>query len=468
MKDTLISLLDTQNKRMEINDKFLVEYVELKDDLDLIKLDLRKDSNEYKGIVMEKGLTFPIPRKGDIILAKTIYLKYNQLFQFQLYIEGKVFNEKKEIKIENIQSVFSFEQNDIFDTLSNISSIKIEKSYSTIFIVEKRIGNLAKVKSLSDSKLYSLEFNLELYNKFETKSFLWMNFHELKNNKVIANKLTTFEILNDEQIARILNLMYFNNLSIFKVIDINKDIIVVMNINYKVFNINKNNIRFKDLNIELCALIIISNYKEKNDEIKLSDESFIYKLNQEFHYLDININSKAVLKLYIIDYNKEGNKYDTIIICDENVKTIISNNEEYIIISNAYPRIYEYFPCKIIMLNSKNEKIKQIMFTIYVYNGLMNKINTFLNTNCPHTYFYEFLYYNITQPLKEIEKKIIVNDLAYNITISDNFSSENRKRICLLNIPYQKKRIFEKDFFSNSIQFKVLIFGGSKRNFRYK
>ena len=57
------------------------------------------------------------------------------------------------------------------------------------------------------------------------------------------------------------------------------------------------------------------------------------------------------------------------------------------------------------MFNTKNEKIKPIPFTIFVYNGLLNKINTFLNTNCPKAYFYEYLYYNITQPLEEIEKK---------------------------------------------------------------
>ena len=457
MKGKLIKLLDIPNKRMEINAEFLVKDVELKDDLDLIKLNLINDNIEYQGIVMEKGLTFPIPEKGDIICAKTIYLKYNELFQFQVYIEGNVCNEKKEIKIENVVSVFSFEKNNIFNTLSNIVNIKIKEGNSTIFIIENRIGNCAEVKSLSDSKKYLLEFNLESFDKFEVKSFLWMNFHEFQDNKIIANKLTTFEFLNDEEMARLLNLIFFKNLSIFKVIDIIKENIVVMNINYKILNINKNNNKLKVLNIELCELLIISNYLEENNEIKLIDESFVYKLNQEFHYLDININSKAILKLYILDYNTEGNKYDSIIIPKDNTKTIISNKEEYLIVNNPYPKIYEYFPCKIILLNTKNAKIEPIIFTIYVYNGLLNKINTFLNTNCSKVYFYEFLYYNITQPLGEIEKKINVNDSEYNITIYDNFSSENRKRICLLNIPYQNMKIQEEQIFNNSIQVNELI-----------
>ena len=181
----------------------------------------------------------------------------------------------------------------------------------------------------------------------------------------------------------------FKNLSIFKVIDINEDNIVVINKNYNIFNINKNNERLKEFNIECYALIIISNYNEENDEIKLSSESFIYILKQELYYLDIHINSKAILKLYIKDFNEKGNKYNAIINCKEDKKIIISKNEEYLFINNANPRIFGYFPFKIDMLNTKDEKIDLINFKIYSYNGLMNKLNVFLNTNCQKTYFYE-------------------------------------------------------------------------------
>ena len=42
MEDILIKLLQTSSKSNEIKDKFKVEYVELKDDLEQIKLNLRK------------------------------------------------------------------------------------------------------------------------------------------------------------------------------------------------------------------------------------------------------------------------------------------------------------------------------------------------------------------------------------------------------------------------------------------
>ena len=456
MKEILKKLLESPEKTLDIKDKFLVKNAVLKDDLDLIELNLHKNKDEYRGIVMLKGDTFPIPIKDDIIFVKKIYLKYNQIFQYKLYIEGNVINENSELKIDEIKNIFSFEQNDIFDTLSKIAEINLEKTYSTIFIIERRLGSIFKVKSLSDLKEYSLEVEKYHYDILQPKSFLWLNIHKLLNNMIETNKLTTFEILNDEQLVKILNIIHFNNLAIYKVIDVNEDNIIVINKDYNIFNINKKNEKLKEFNIQICEMIIISNYIEEYNEIKLTEKSFVYKLNQELHYLDVKINSKAILKLYILDYNPYENKYDTIN-CDENKNIEISNKEMHLIISNTYNRNYEYFPFKISLLNKKNKNIEPVYFTIYIYNSLMNKLNVFLNTDCPKTYFYEYLYYNITKPLKDIEKKIIINAKEYNIKTYDNFSSENRRRICLLNIPYQNIGTLETELAFNSIQITELI-----------
>lgn len=94
MKELLIKLLENPQKILEVNDIFLVENVELKNDLDLIELNLSKDEIEYQGIVMIKGLSYPIPKIGDIISINKIYLKYNQIFEFKVYIEGNVIKKK--------------------------------------------------------------------------------------------------------------------------------------------------------------------------------------------------------------------------------------------------------------------------------------------------------------------------------------------------------------------------------------
>ena len=126
-------------------------------------------------------------------------MKYNNLFQFQLYIKGNI--------SQKVLNIFSFEQNDIFNSLPNISNIKIEKNFSTIFTVKCEIVNFLEVQSLTDSKPYSLELELnsDYYNKIKEKTFLWINYHQLKKDKTVTNKLTTFEILNDQKPAKILN-----------------------------------------------------------------------------------------------------------------------------------------------------------------------------------------------------------------------------------------------------------------------
>ena len=184
MKDELIKLFETPNKLLEVNDIFFVEDVELKDELDLIELSLSKDGIEYQGIVMIKGLLYPIPKIGDKITINKIYLKYNQIFEFKVYVEGNVIQEKNTIKSEKSQNVFSFTNNDIFETLSKILDIKsINKS--TIFIIQKVKGNEATVKSLSDLKEYSLEFSLYYLDMLKEKSFLWLNSYELHDNKIL-------------------------------------------------------------------------------------------------------------------------------------------------------------------------------------------------------------------------------------------------------------------------------------------
>ena len=70
---------------------------------------------------------------------------------------------------------------------------------------------------------------------------------------------------------------------------------------------------------------------------------------------------------------------------------------------------------------------------------------------------------SIADDLEEIQKEIIVNDIKYNITINDNFGSKNRKRISIMNIPFQKCEFSENEMKGCSIQICELINKGFKR-----
>ena len=82
----------------------------------------------------------------------------------------------------------------------------------------------------------------------------------------------------------------------------------------------------------------------------------------------------------------------------------------------------------------------------------MNKINVFINVKLERAYFFEYFYYNVKDDLEEIEKTIYANNMNYNINIYDSFGSKNRKRICVMNVPYQDMEIEEYELNSNSIQ----------------
>ena len=93
MEKLINNLLNSKEKSIAINEKFVVKKIEMRNDIDLIILDLQQNNELYEGIVMIKGLTFPLPNINDIILAKKMYLKYSKEFQLKLHIEGKIILE---------------------------------------------------------------------------------------------------------------------------------------------------------------------------------------------------------------------------------------------------------------------------------------------------------------------------------------------------------------------------------------
>ena len=135
----------------------------------------------------------------------------------------------------------------------------------------------------------------------------------------------------------------------------------------------------------------------------------------------------------------------------------ITKKIENIAISCISFKKYEYFPLNIILYNSEKEEKISKTFTVYLFPGLINKINVFINYFSPKAYFYEFFYYNISDNLGEVVKKLIIEGKEYIIDNSDNFGSKNRKRICLMNIPYQKNEVHENELKTNSIQICELI-----------
>ena len=72
--------------------------------------------------------------------------------------------------------------------------------------------------------------------------------------------------------------------------------------------------------------------------------------------------------------------------------------------------------------------------------GLLNKINVFVNYNDDSSYYFEYLYIYFNEPKNILytTKEIKCYDKNYTINEFDNFDSENRIRFNILNVPIQK------------------------------
>ena len=468
MENIINQLIEQPDKSLKINERFLVKNVDLRNDLDQIRLDLQQDDKEYKCLVMEKGYTFPIPAQNDILLVDTIYLKYSQEFQFKLYIKGKIDKNNKTLENKKVFHEYSFEYKYIFDTLSKISNVTIFKDKSSVFRIINIVHDenyIAHLRDLSDSKIYYLNLDKNKLNIIKKDKFLWIYNYEKKEDCIFDNKLTTLEILEeDKMISFLVRYFYDKNITIFEVIDIDSGNITLINKKKEICKINNCSNLIKDYGINFCSIIIICNYNVKGDnEIEIIKDTFIYKFNEKSYYLkDILINSYAVLKFHFIDFEKDNNIFDSVYY-DERTSIKIKNDIEYLVIDSCVDKIYDYYPVNLTLFNSTKEESKTITFTVYLYQSVMNKINVFLNTKSSKRYFYEYLIYNLDDELGKFEKKINIDNIEYNINISDSFGSLNRKRLSIMNIPYQDSEILEEEITGNSIQICELIKGKNKK-----
>ena len=117
MEKIIIDLLEKEDKSILCEEKFFINEIELIDNLDQIKLELQQNNTVYKDIIMVKGLTFPIPKKDQILLVEKIYLKYDKEFELKLFIEGKIEKDIKRREPKELTKQFSFDYKNIFYTI---------------------------------------------------------------------------------------------------------------------------------------------------------------------------------------------------------------------------------------------------------------------------------------------------------------------------------------------------------------
>ena len=452
------NLIQSNDRKTEVNDHFIVERVTLINDFDLIELNLKKDDKIYTGLVAIKGNIYPIPKISDTILISSISLKCNERFETKLYIEGNIKNKKSisEIDKDNYKYI-SFDRDNIFRTLQNITEIKLLDIKYIILKILNVNKDIIELKDIVEFENYILKNNNNEFENLNTSEYLLIYNCEIKDREIIRNNLTIMKALNEEELIRFFSIYKIENTNIFKVIDIEKDRFILIDCDENFYYINKDEQLLQ--NTKFNSILLITNFityeKDNIFELILSNKSYIHITEQNIYFMkNLELNNISVIKFIFLDFNEKNNLYDYISSSIFKQKKI-KNKEEYIIVYGMKIKKVGYYPIDITLLAYKKNISKKFIY--YLYEGVMNKINIFLNINIEKTYLYEYLYYKIDEPLNLTSQSIKIQENNIMINFFDNFGSENRCRFSILNIPYQKIEKEEEELNSNSIQICQLI-----------
>ena len=436
----LKALFNDPKKQRDVN--IIVKLDSIKEINETFLISFHKDSFEYKGFAIKKGEIFPNPRENNIIEIDKILFKYDDNFKLKLFIHAKIINNPSNYEEKNniINTNLDFNENSIIPTLKIFFGIE-EKLYTNLFIVDSITENEYSIKCMENNKTFILSKDKTLFDLILNKNdIILINDYKIEDIKIILSKISIIEKLTEEKLFFILE--NFNEIGDKflwgKLLEINEK-----EKNYIIMDKNKNILTLQNLknnDIKLGQFFLISGYiidKEKN-LVFVNEDSFSYFSSQELYFSDkVNLNTFSVIQFYFLDYNNNNNIFNLIQI--KNKKKEIKSNKMNFIVSQKKIKNFEIYIERIILLKYKEEISNKHEFHASICQGLINKINTFINYDSPFSYYYEFIYYsyNDFDFLKTIEIKF--NNNSKNIMICDDFCSKNRRKFNVLNIPFQNE-----------------------------
>ena len=438
MEQALNDLIRTKEKRIKTSIIFQIVDMIIDNMTDQIKVDLielNNTSSKYKNLYLIKGDIFPTPRINDFLAVNELYLDYDEYYlKIKLFLNAKIDTSKDIVNKSNIIS----EEND----LGGINLVNYFKKLlnnqgeflSSIFIVNNLDNELNNYQllNLKNIKKYIISFNS--INALTKEQVIMIdNFQVSKNNEIIMTDLTMTKTLEkDEQFFYVINRYMETECDIFKVIDVEDNFLILINCSKNLFKL-KNNI----LNANLGKIIYIGNFSLKKLDNKfqliiINKDTYI-KISKDV-FIDVkklSICKLSCIKFYIKDF-MENNQYEFLVI--NNITQKITEKEIYFIFSTINQKYLDYFSIEILLKHKdKNEPTKN--FNFLLYQGFLNKINLFVNISTPKTYFYEYYYLNLYNIIDNNIGTLLLEDgTKVEIDAYDNFNSQNRRRINLMNV----------------------------------
>ena len=438
MKEALRNIRGDQ--KLDNNIKVRVLDAKILNDLDFIELDVEENNTIFQNIIVIKGEIYPLPKKDDSLNIKQIYFDYDYRLIFRVFIKAEICKSFDNVIFsnDNNKEILSFSQNKIYQSLKTICNIQ-DNLYTNLFKLDSIDKNFSYLFCIQDLNYYKISNKL-ITSAFKSDDFFIITNYILNKNEISSNNLTIIKKLKEEE--KIFQWFYRLNekMKLFKVIDINEKNYICIDSNKNLYQVEKNK-ELEALNIKICQLLIVNYSINENskcllNKIKLNKNSIIKISEQDIYFSKlIPINHISVIYVHFLDYQKNNNLYDTLIIDGKEIK--INNDEVYYIIPSLY-KDFDFYPLNISLAKSDDINLKKD-YKFILYQGLLNKINAFINFFSHKTYFIEYFSMSIDFPIIKINTKIYfeINKIQYELKYFDNFQSENRKRINCLNVPFQ-------------------------------
>ena len=469
MKEALLKIKG--NQKIEVNFDIIVKKIQLDNLNDLIEIDAEeKDNlqNIFKNLTLEKGDIFPIPKINNILNVKELFIDFDTYLSLRLFIKADIKSNQllNNNIISNIEKEeFCFKNNGLIECLKNVYGIK-ENLFSSIFRIKSIEQKYIHLLCLKDLNTYIISPKNIKISPLINEFILIANYILENNNEIKLNDISIIKKLNEEKLFQFYSNrdIFGDKLDLYKIIDINENNYFAINSKKIIFRIQKEQ-NLEKLKINICQLLLVDKFKtvlKKYDlkfnltDIILDPSSIIYISKQDiyFHKSLIPINLLTVIRINFLDYDI-NNLYDIITIKDN--KFAINNKEIYCIISNTDNNNFDYYSVEINLQNSVDTDIKKI-FYFFLYRGILNKINAFVNNKSERAYFIEYFFMSVDANINEniTKTNVEINGKQYKLNIFDTFQSTNRKRFNVLNAPFQNIVNFKEEILIskriNSIQ----------------
>ena len=418
--------------------KMKITSIAMKDE-DIVEIDVQYNKILYKISIMKCDY-FPTPKINNYFEVDQFYIEYDGYLIPRLFAKGKILIDSNELSNTDVAKSYKLVGNELINYLKTIFKIdeELKSDLFTVKSITKEYYFLYSFTCLKEFKIVKSEITIELIEGDYILIDYYSNNSTKKDNEIKFNPITAIKKLNQELLIRFAIAKFSNNdsLGILKIVSIEENYYLLINIRQKLYKINKDNIS-KNYDLNLCKILIVTNYKIIGDInsdinlIELNNNSIAFVSSQDiyFSYKKITLNFYSVIKVNFLDYKLQKNIFNKIKIKDKQFQ--ITKKEMYFVFSCFKINNMDYFPIEIQLISDIPDKNQNYFFILY--HGLLNKINAFINFYSEYSCFIEYFFYQINKPLNFVQN-VDVSGVIYKVDDFDTFGVENRQRINMLNV----------------------------------